>query len=268
MLRIEVMSQPPLTTRRSLTQARRKRARKLSVVGVIGELLITCGVLVFLFLGWQLWLNDLILGSVDNNDAAKLSKTWDASNNFVNDGPVISNQEQDFGEPVVSKAPAEGKTFAVMYVPRFGKDWVREIAEGTDLVNVLNTRRIGHYDNSQMPGEIGNFAVAAHRLTYGAPFKDINLLRAGDKIYVKTEKGYYTYVVRNLEYVDRHGVGVLYRVPQVEGKDPTARLMTIMSCNPVWSTAERLIAYAVFDSWQPVSAGPPAEISSLVNAHG
>lgn len=264
MLRIEVMSEPPVVTRRSLRNARKKRARRISIVGIFGELLITCGVLVFLFLGWQLWLNDLILGAVDNKDAAELSKVWDTTNNFTDDEPQITTK--DYGDPVVSTAPAEGKTFAVMYVPRFGKDWVREIAEGTGLTDVLNTRRIGHYDNSQMPGEIGNFAVAAHRLTYGAPFKDINLLRAGDKVYVKTEKGYYTYVVRNLEYVDRHGVGVLYKVPQTEGKDPTARVMTIMSCNPVWSTAERIIAYAVYESWRPISAGPPAEIAPLVNA--
>lgn len=260
------MSQPEPVTRKSLTRARRRRARRISVVGVFGELLITAGVLVFLFLGWQLWLNDLILGAEDNKDAAELSKTWDTTNNFVNDAPGL--KEQNFGDPEISPVPASGQTFAVMYVPRFGKDWVREIGQGTDLVGVLNTRRIGHYENSQMPGEIGNFAIAAHRLTYGAPFKDINLLRAGDKIYVKTSKGYYIYIVRNLEYVDRHGVGVLYKVPQVEGIEPKARVLTMMSCNPVWSTAERLIAYAVFDSWRPISAGPPAEIAPIVNAKG
>lgn len=237
----------------------------MSVIGVIGELLITGGVLVFLFLGWQLWLNDLIVGTEDNQAAAALAQTWEIENPPTRDAPVTP---VDYGDPVVSSVPANAETFAIMYVPRFGAEWTREIAEGVGLSDVLNTRRIGRYPTTQMPGDVGNFAVAAHRLTYGAPFRDIDQLRLGDRIYVMTPDGYYTYLFRNLEYVDKYGVGVLDPVPQQGAVEPTSRLLTLMSCNPKWSTAERIIAYAVLESWQPISAGPPAEIATLVTARG
>ncbi len=248
-------------TRRSL----RKSRRRLSVVGVLGELLVTAGVLVFLFLGWQLWLNDLIVGDQQNHEAVTLADSWDSGNDSTRETPTAP---VDFGDPTVIEPVSNASTFAVMYVPRFGADWAREIAEGIGIEDVLNTRRVGHYPSTQMPGAIGNFAIAAHRLTYGAPFRDIDQLQVGDKIYVKTPAGYYTYVFRNLEYVSKHGVGVLDPVPQLASVDPTQRMLTLMSCNPKWSVSERIVAYAVFDSWQPIEAGPPAEIASLVSAKG
>jgi sortase A len=253
------MSDLPVLSRKA---ARRKRRQRVSVIGVLGELLITAGVLVFLFLGWQLWLNDLIVGDQQNHEAASIVKTWDAAGDPARETPTVV----DYGDPIVEDAPANAKTFAVMYVPRFGADWTRQIAEGVGVADVLNTKRIGHYPTTQMPGAVGNFAVAAHRLTYGAPFRDIDQLQIGDKIYVATKDGYYSYVFRNLEYVNKHGVGVLDPVPQLPAVDPTQRLLTLMSCNPKYSVAERIVAYAVFDSWRPISDGPPAEIAPLVNA--
>ncbi len=258
------MTEPAVASRRAITRARRRQRRRLSVVGIIGEVLITAGFLVFLFLGWQLWLNDIIVGAEDNHTAASLGQTWDPGNSSTNDEEV----DPDFGEPAVTAQPQEDSTFAVMYAPRFGSDWLREVAEGISVSEVLNTRRIGHYPSTQLPGQIGNVALAAHRLTYGAPFKDIDQLRLGDKLYLQTKDGYYVYSFRNLEYVGPSGVGVLEPVPQRAGEAATESLLTIMSCNPKFSVAERIIAYAVFESWQPTSAGPPAEIAAIVNARG
>ena len=52
-----------------------------------------------------------------------------------------------------------------------------------------------------MPGEPGNFAVAAHRTTYGKPFNRIADLRLNDPIVIETQDGWYTYRFRTLEYV-------------------------------------------------------------------
>lgn len=258
------MTEPAPTSRRAVTRERRRQSRRLSVIGVVGEIFITAGLLVFLFLGWQLWLNDIIVGDQQNHVAADLAKSWDEGNTSTSQESVTPN----YGEPAISAKPATDATFAVMYVPRFGSDWVREIAEGIGVNDVLNTRRIGHYPSTQLPGELGNVALAAHRLTYGAPFRDIDQLRLGDKLYLKTKDGYYIYSFRNLEYVSPSGVGVLDPVPQRPGVAATQRVLTIMSCNPKFSVAERIIAYSVFDSWQPISAGPPTEIAGLVNAKG
>src|SRR5690606_10932209 len=108
----------------------------------------------------------------------------------------------DYGEPVITADPQEGAGFATLYVPRFGSDYVRPIGEGVSLSSVLNNRElgIGHYPESQLPGKLGNFALAAHRTTHGAPFKQIADLRVGDKLYVQTADGWYTYVFRSVEY--------------------------------------------------------------------
>lgn len=258
------MSEVPVITRRSIARARRRQRRRVSAIGVLGELLITGGFLVFLFLGWQLWLNDIIVGDQQNHVAANLSQTWDSGNVSLNHEPTVV----DYGDPIVGTAPATAKQFAIMYIPRFGATWQRTVSEGVDPGLVLNKDGIGHYDTTQMPGAVGNFAVAAHRTTHGAPFSSIAELRPGDKIYVRTADAYYTYVFRNREYVSPKGVGVLDPVPQLQGMDPTARVLTMTSCNPKFSAAERIIAYSVFESWQPASAGPPAEIAPLVSAKG
>lgn len=241
----------------------RKPRNRVSVVGVLGELFITAGVLVFLFLGWQLWLNDLIVGSAQNTAGAALAKGWDAGS--------PSHQHETlpatgFGDPVVAVAPGDAVKFAVMYVPRFGADYARSISEGIETAKVLDKNGIGHYPGTQMPGQLGNFAVAAHRTTHGAPFKPLATLQVGDKIYVQTQDGYYTYDFRGLEYVRPTGVGVLDPVPQFAGLAPTDRILTMTSCNPLFSAAERIIAYASLESWQPTSAGAPAALSAIATA--
>jgi len=230
---------------------------------VIGELFITAGVLVFLFLGWQLWLNDIVVGDQQNHAGAALAKK-------LNSGPVkvhpATPDTVDYGDPAVASAPDNATQFGVIYIPRFGADYARPVSQGVGTRDVLDKSGIGHYPRTQMPGEIGNFAVAAHRTTHGAPFSDIASLQVGDKIYVQTGEGYYTYAFRGLEYVRPTGVGVLDPVPQFDDVPPTDRVMTMTSCNPKFSADERIIAYASLESWQPASAGAPLAIAATIAA--
>jgi sortase A len=55
-------------------------------------------------------------------------------------------------------------------------------------------------------------------------------------------------------------------VPHKADAVPVDRFITLTSCNPLLSTAERIIAYGVLESWQPTSAGPPAEVATVINA--
>ena len=250
-----------------------------AAAGVVGEVLITAGVFVFLFLGWQLWLNDIIQGNAQRDEALALSQSFageapgeapaespaasPAPDPSATPSPRSSPGAGGYGDPLVSSAASVNTRFATIYVPRFGDDYVRTIAEGVSAATVLRTN-IGHYPGTQMPGEVGNFALAGHRTTYGAPFNRIADLRVGDEIIIQTADGWYTYVFRSLEYVLPTGVGVLDEVPQNAGLAPTERVMTMTSCNPLLSAAERIIAYSVFESWQPTSAGPPDAVASLV----
>jgi sortase A len=244
---------------------------------VLGELLITAGALVFLFLAWQLWWNDMVIAASQSDAADEISQEWiekapgnggsTPGDQDVVDSPTVTAEPAAPEAPVVATAPDAGEPLAVLYVPRFGHDYRRTIAEGVGT-SVLNSTKlgIGHYPDTQMPGEVGNFAIAAHRSAYGGGMHLINELRVGDPIYVHTADGYYTYRFRDLSYVEPTDIDVIAPVPNAPDAAPTDRIITLTSCNPLYSTDERIIAYGVLDSWQPTSAGPPSGLDSIIEA--
>ncbi|MDJ0348724.1 class E sortase [Cryobacterium sp. PH29-G1] len=271
------VSEPAVAAEEGFKRPRRAKAARITVVGVLGELLITAGVLVLLFLGWQLWWNDMIMANSQSEAASQISQDWIAQDTSTAEpAPSVDPAEPnaaaapaDYGVPVVGSAPANAQAFAVLYVPRFGADYHRTIAEGTGH-DVLNSNRlgIGHYKGTEMPGEVGNFAVAAHRSAFGGGMHLINELQLGDAIYVQTADGYYTYRYRDTEYVAPSQVQVLASVPNNPTASAVDRIITLTSCNPLYSTAERIIAYGVLESWQPLSAGAPAELAPIIAAQG
>lgn len=238
-----------------------RKPPRVSVVGVLGELLITAGVVVLMFLGWQIWINDLIVGNEQQNEAQQLTQQWDKGEG-VAAAPV---DRPDPGPPPVAEAPGNAETIANLIIPRFGADWVRTIRQGVGINDVLNIG-IGHYPETQMPGEVGNFAIAGHRTGWGAPLADVVSLEVGDSIYIETEDGWYRYEYRSHEYVMPTGIEVLEAVPQIVGATATDRIITITSCNPPLTAAERVISYGVYDTWYPRAGGPPPEIAGLVQA--
>ena len=253
----------PVAPRRGRRAAPRRR---VSVVGVLGELLITAGVLVGAFLGWQVWLGDIIVGNQVGAEAQAQSEEW--GDDYADVPPSESGDPGLTIDPPVAVAPGNAEEFAVLIIPRFGGDYYREIAEGIGTRDVLNKGLIGHYPTTQMPGAAGNFALASHRSSGGGNFHDLHQLLVGDHIYVETEDGWYQYEFRNLEYVRPTGVGVLNPVPQVDGAAPTERYITLTTCNPFFSVAERLIAYGVYQQFYPRSGGVPAEIATNVQGAG
>jgi sortase A len=245
---------------------RRRPRRRVSVIGVVGELLITAGVLVLAFLGYQVWLADAIVGGQLNGEAVEQAEEWGAGYSDI--------PPSEEGDPVVSEdpptmaAPPNAERFAILIIPRFGGDYYRPIAEGVGTTDVLNKGNIGHYPTTQMPGAPGNFALASHRSSGGGNFHDLHQMLVGDHIYVETPDGWYQYSFRNLEYVRPSGVGVLNPIPQVSGGAAAERYITLTTCNPFFSTAERIIAYGVYDSFYPRAGGVPAEIASNVTGAG
>ncbi|MDP4585778.1 MAG: class E sortase [Microbacteriaceae bacterium] len=240
-------------------------------IGVSGETLVTAGLFVLLFLGWHVWFNDIVQGAAQDKAAALLSNTWTAvptsAAEFDRATGTSDGAIADVPPPVV-ESPGNANSFATVLVPRFGPRFERTVAEGVDEEKVLNNRLtgVGHYSNTALLGQVGNFAVAGHRTTYGAPFGDVDKLRIGDRIYVETQDGWYIYRFRNLEYVYPSGVSVLNPVPQLQ-IDAKDRILTMTSCHPKLSAAERFIAYAIYESFVPRSNGTPMEIArkSLVN---
>jgi sortase A len=243
---------------------RKRPPRRPSVVGVFGELLITAGVLVLLFLGWQVWWNSLVLAGQQTSAATSQSKQWLDDAEKV---PAPANV--DPAAPPVLAEPADYQAFAVIYIPRLGADWKRTIRETVDTEKVLNSydAGVGHYKGTAMPGQIGNFAVAGHDSGWGNTFIDLSKLHIGDHIYVQTKDGWYTYTFRNFEYVQPTAVGVIAPVPQKTDATAAGRLMTVTTCNPPFHAGERLIAYNVFQGYQPTT-DVPSEIAAQVAANG
>jgi sortase A len=238
-----------------------KPRRRVSAVGVIGEVLITAGVFVLLFLGWQLWLQDILVGGQQQHAAEALTQKWQEA------APRAPEKvSTDPGTPIVMTAPSNATPFATLYVPRWGATWTRTIAQGVGTTDVLNKIGVGHYPGTQMPGAVGNFAIAAHRHAYGGGFEYLHELHVGDHVYIGTADGWYEYTFRDIEYVKPTQVNVLQPVPMQPGAIPTDRILTMTTCNPFFSTRERMIGYALFDTWYPIAGGPPAEIAPAIPA--
>lgn len=155
-----------------------------------------------------------------------------------------------------------GTQFGVMFVPRFGPEWQFTIASGTSRTDILDQGEIGHYNDTAMPGGVGNTVYAAHRWTSGAPFDPIDKLVIGDAIVIQTPDGWYTYRFRTLEYVQDTQVEVLLPVPQQVGVAANGRYLTLTSCAPKLNMLERIIAYAVFEDFTPAASGPPASLAA------
>lgn len=231
------------------------------VVRTTGEVLITLGVLLLLFVVWQLWWTDVEAHRDQSQTLDSLERQWEGAQPVAVEPPPVVDGEAPVVEPPVRPAPEiAGDAFAIIHVPRFGEDNATPVVEGTDLDHLA--RGVGHYTGSALPGEVGNLAIAGHRTTHGAPFWAIDELEPGDAIVVQTVDGYYTYRMRSSDIVRPGAVEVVAPVPGQPGAVPTERLLTLTSCHPRYSARERYIVHAVFDGFQPASAGPPPSMAA------
>ena len=230
-------------------------------VHVLGELCITLGVVLLLFVAWQLWWTDVVSGRTQARTAQALERQWDPpprSGRGASPAPA-----QPVGGEQVS-GPATGTPFALIRVPRWGSDYVRPILQGTDL-SVLD-EGVGHYPASVGPGAVGNFALAGHRVTYAKPFNRIAELRAGDPIVIETRTTWYVYRVIGHTIVTPDRVDVVAPVPQRPGVAPTERLMTMTACHPEFSARERYVLFSRLAQTYPRSAGTrPPELTAAVS---
>lgn len=259
-------SAAPTTRRESRREARRRsRARpRATVTGVLGELLLTAGVIVLLFVAWQMWIGDIIIRAQHNAEGAEISQEW-AGLSAPPPPPLVTDDStgETWYEPPILEHPGDGEEFARMHIPRFGDDYNEAIAGGTTRSGTLDRIGIGLYTQSKMPGEVGNFALAGHRTTWGKPFNQLDKLKLNDAIVVETPDGWYTYRYRTFEYVHPTEVDVLMDVPQVPGGKTGERYITMTACSPLYSLAERIVAYGVFEGFQPRSEGPPDSLAPV-----
>ena len=142
--------------------------------------------------------------------------------------------------------------FAFIRIPAFGPHWKFTLIQGTELQQ-LNVSP-GHVPGTQLPGQLGNFAVAGHRVTAGNPFWSLPSLHAGDLVYIDTEYNTYTYRVTGKPVlVSPSDTSVLDPVPSHPGERPAKRLITLITCDPAWTGTHRVIVTGVLVAATPRS---------------
>ncbi|MEV8586833.1 class E sortase [Streptomyces sp. NPDC051180] len=236
----------------SRVEARRAARAAKDSVGVVasravGELFITLGVVMLLFVTYQLWWTNVLAGQETDKAKERIEDTW-----------AHDTDKPDDSKPAAFE-PGEG--FAIMYIPKL--DVVVPIAEGISKSKVLDKGMVGHYGEGKlktaMPSDKqGNFAVAGHRNTHGEPFRYINRLKPGDPIVVETRNAYYTYEMASiLPQTSPSNVSVIDAVPKGSGFTGPGRFITLTTCTPEFTSTYRMIVWGKLVEERPRSKGKP-----------
>ncbi|OEJ26005.1 class E sortase [Streptomyces agglomeratus] len=225
------------------------------VVRTFSELCLTVGTLIVLFVAYVMFWTGVKAAEASDGQIDRLQDTWARS-------PLAAPAPGPEAEtaPRAPGAYEPGRPFAVMYVPRLGRDWDWPVLEGTGTKTLQ--KGLGHYAGTARLGETGNFSVAGHRRTYGDPFKDFPRLRPGDAVVLTDGATWFTYRIVNKPYRTVPGdIGVIDDVPRKAGFDGPGRYLTLTTCEPEWGSSHRLIVWAHLDATQPVADGRPRALS-------
>jgi sortase A len=246
-----------------------------------GQTLITLGLVVLLFAVYEVWITNIFAHRAQQKVANALQNEW-------------RNGIDPLGLPgnAISTIPP-GTGIAVLYIPRLGADFHFAIVQGSAIPDDSQLEKgPAHYGDTALPGQVGNFAIAGHRVGKGEPFLNIDKLRSGDAVIVETKTWWYVYRVKGspngadpqTDTVDADGIpgreivgtdglaangeSVLNPVPDHPGATkPTEKLMTMTTCHPKFTASHRMILHASLDVKASVrnsaSLAMPASVRAL-----
>jgi sortase A len=176
----------------------------------------------------------IVSGALLISDAAVTLLWQEPVSAFVAEREQAALKDALFDPPerVLRREPLEGDSIARIEIPAIGVS--EYVVEGTDTGDLR--KGPGHYPDTPLPGERGTSAIAGHRTTYGAPFRNIDDLKPGQVIRVDMPDGRFVYRVERVKIVDDQDLSVLEPVGY-------KRLM-LSACHPLYSAAERVIVFA------------------------
>jgi sortase A len=209
------------------------------VIRAAGEIFLTFGVIGLLFISYLIWGTALRAGSAQRQLSNELNQEWRQAP-LRGDAAGASPEQFDV---------ATGQPFAFITIPAFGPHWRFTLIQGSALAQLDLSP--GHVPGTQWPGQVGNFAVAGHRVTAGNPFWSLPSLHAGDLVDIETRLNDYTYRVIGEHRVLPTDLGVLDPVPGHPGQRPAQRLITLITCDPAWTGTHRIIVTGVLVSAKP-----------------
>lgn len=235
----------------------------------IGQTLITLGLVVLLFVVYEVyvttWFTHMEQSKLKHQLASEYKNGQD---------PLLQLPDGSF--PNLKT----GQGIANIYIPRLGRDFAWTIVEGTNDSDL--DKGPGHYIGTALPGQVGNFAVAGHRVGKGEPFLNLDHLKPGDTIIIETDKAWFVYKVKGAatditakdadgipgrEIVSSSNGNPLYPVPDHPGVAPTEKLITLTTCHPKFSASHRMIVYGALQETTPQTANfaMPAALQALYN---
>lgn len=191
----------------------------------------TIGVLLLLLVVYDLWWTNVVAQRAANAQAQQLAESWQQ---------FEPTDRIDLGDPDPVTTEA-GEPFARVYIPRLrGKVWGLPLVEGVTEEDLA--KGLAHFPESQLPGELGNFAIAGHRATNGEPLAYVDRLEPGDEVIVETETGWYVYELKRDQITSPYDAWVVDPVPgEPLGTKPSKAQITLFTCNPRWGSTERWV---------------------------
>ena len=219
----------------------------------LGQTLVTLGLVVLLFVVYEVWVTNIFADAKQSTVKHQLTQEWTAGQDPLKG---VDKLKLPAGQQVVLPA---GQGFANLYIPALGKDYAYTIVQGTNDADL--EKGPGHYSGTAIPGQIGNFSVAGHRVGKGEPFLNLDKLKPGEVVVVQTATNWFIYQVMgnyatgDLSARDSQGVpgreivtpstvDVIDPVPDHPGLAPTRALMTMTTCHPKYSADKRMIVHA------------------------
>ena len=228
------------------SSSRADRARR--VARGFGELLITFGLIVLLFALYEVYGKTQIVNAHQNDLEKQLTQVWNQPAPITGKAPGYAGGN--------SNLPPPGGALGRLYIPVLHLHWV--VVEGVSLQDIAYAP--GHYPGTALPGQIGNFAVAGHRIP--SIFWDMQKVQPGTVVVVETRDDYYEYQVTVNELVTPHSVEVIAPTPDHPGIAPTKAMLTLTTCNPKWDNYQRMVVHGVLIKTSPVKSGPPVALGS------
>lgn len=220
--------------------------------GFLAELFFTLGALVLLFLAYQLWFTT----ELAKIQQVQISQEFQAL--LIEREPVSEDQVagEELPTPAVEMIETPELTgLGLLYIPKLKSEvWGLPVVSGTD--DRALSQGVGHYTKTELPGEVGNFAIAGHRATNGEPFAYFERLSAGDMVYLQTTAGWFSYQLVQDQKIQETEVWVLEDDPIGLGQQ---NLITLTTCDPRWNSTRRWAWWGVQVDFSRES---PAEVGS------
>jgi sortase A len=261
-----------------------------TVLRGVGQTFVTAGLVILLFVVYEVWVTNIFAHYKQQKVEHDLVQEFAQGKDPLAQATLPGGGQQTI--PI-------GTGIANLYIPRLGEDYHFAIVQGTDDASL--DKGPGHYTNTALPGQKGNFAVAGHRVGKGEPFLNLDQLQPGDAVVVETATSWYVYRVmgdtasNNLsvssatapdgatvtapppaqalaakvvgrEIVNPSDGQVILPVPNdpaITQAQATDSLMTMTTCHPKFTANKRMIVHAYLARTVPRVNAPSGKAEQL-----